>query len=681
MDALMVSLTDEQRQVATLPADDVCIVHAGAGTGKTRAVIARAAHLIQTPDIIPTEILMVTFTNAATDEMRQRLECIDERLTEIRVATLHSTAYSLMGMIDPDAVLTRDTCIQRALTVLQDPTAHDTLSEHVSLRHIILDESQDNDDDQHAFVFHLARAFGAGVTVVGDERQALYGFRGGSVDGFRASEQVYRDHGYTTHVRHLSYNFRSSRNIVAAANAISAYRGTTAMVPCDGAVAGTLPVIVACESEKMERIRVCKMLSHRLQQGVSPSSFMLLCRTNEDCVRMAVICAAADIPVRRTMDPPSDESTVLLTTIHSAKGLERDIVFCTGMSDDHYPLSFECDPSDAASVRKATDDANAVLYVAITRAKSEFIGTWSFKNGATMVPLTRMITAEQLRRHWRRFGGAATYALEHERWGQSKRKKHVPNIAEIVCGSDDSVKAIDGNTKDNDTPLCGDEPVDTISFPTESLCAYLLGQPVAEAVDAFISASKFETMVSRERMRDLRRAMVQIKSRTSTATQIKAALIDVGTVDEWSRYCFTRSGPMGVRPRGGGIGQEIVETDARIVKDMVGEYHHVLTPRDRLVRCFGKTKMRLQHHWCLHRHPISGVAQAVTVCDNPADVVDTKLEGVLLVTVAMENHTKVMGCAVYSPTDRHLHQVAIDRAKVRRALINTVDEHREAVGV
>ena len=93
---ILESLNDAQRQAVTAAAEPMLVI-AGAGSGKTRVLVHRAAWLIDVEGISPQSLLAVTFTNKAAAEMRGRIESLlGTPVGHLWIGTFHGLAHRLL---------------------------------------------------------------------------------------------------------------------------------------------------------------------------------------------------------------------------------------------------------------------------------------------------------------------------------------------------------------------------------------------------------------------------------------------------------------------------------------------------------------------------------------------------------------------------------------------------------
>lgn len=96
MDAMINTLNTNQKKAATSIDSHIRII-AGAGSGKTRVLMARIAYLVNEIGIMPNRILAITFTNKATNEMKERLRnSLGQQADIVRISTIHSLCVRIL---------------------------------------------------------------------------------------------------------------------------------------------------------------------------------------------------------------------------------------------------------------------------------------------------------------------------------------------------------------------------------------------------------------------------------------------------------------------------------------------------------------------------------------------------------------------------------------------------------
>ena len=96
MQDLIEGLNDKQKE-AVLAVDGPCLVIAGAGSGKTKVLTHKIAYLMSEKYIKPWNILAITFTNKAANEMKERVEkLVGEVAKDMWIGTFHSICVRIL---------------------------------------------------------------------------------------------------------------------------------------------------------------------------------------------------------------------------------------------------------------------------------------------------------------------------------------------------------------------------------------------------------------------------------------------------------------------------------------------------------------------------------------------------------------------------------------------------------
>lgn len=152
-------LLDEDQRRVVLTDEDYCLVVAGAGAGKTTTVAAKVKYLVDKQGVDPKQILVISFTNKAVNELKQRI--IGELHIECPIATFHSTGNAVIHKQNPDKLNIVDG--NKLYYVVQDYFRESILKNESSVNNLILFFASYFDapyegTDLNAFFNHIARS-------------------------------------------------------------------------------------------------------------------------------------------------------------------------------------------------------------------------------------------------------------------------------------------------------------------------------------------------------------------------------------------------------------------------------------------------------------------------------------------------------------------------------------------
>ena len=368
------SLNPEQRE-AVLRTEGPLLVLAGAGSGKTRVLTYRIAHMIEDLGVAPWEILAITFTNKAAAEMRERLgQLVGPAARGMWVSTFHSMCVRILRAnaevlgfssgftiyddgdskrlvkeimleqdIDPkrfpvNGIRNRISAAKNELILpaqfedeANDPIAkvaarvYKRLQERLKqanafdfddllvyaylllknhpqvleayqqrFRYLLVDEYQDTNRAQYA-ITNLLAAKNRNIMVVGDDDQSIYSWRGADIRNILDFEKDYPD---CCTVK-LERNYRSTGNILAAANAVIAnnsQRKEKRLIANAGE--GDKVKVYMAADERDEGRWIAGEIERRHAQGDSYNQVAVFYRTNAQSRMLEDMLLRAGVPYR-----------------------------------------------------------------------------------------------------------------------------------------------------------------------------------------------------------------------------------------------------------------------------------------------------------------------------------------------------------------------------------------------
>lgn len=363
-----VTLNAEQFAVVSSPIEENQRILASAGSGKTTTITARIAYLIEHYDIQPHRILLVTFSRSAAAEMKERVVRLIGN-QPIYVGTFHALSAQILRDHDPKSLRDQpfiDEIPYRLVAWLQTEKGRKWVTQ---FRAIIVDEFQDINEVQWRLLELLHHRW-ATMSIVGDDAQNIYTWRGSSVDyilNFHLHKKAVKDY-------QLCRNYRSSETIVTVANSIMRYIPTLPykqkmVAHTKGGIKPSVHFFFrGCDEYDWIVNQIEQVYRKHTRQ-----TFAVLSRYNHDLYKIEERLHAKGLiyTLCTKYDPERSKSharRITLATVHASKGLEWDNVFFMNLHDDVFPS------------RKTDEDIIAerrLFYVGVTRAKQELHMTYS----------------------------------------------------------------------------------------------------------------------------------------------------------------------------------------------------------------------------------------------------------------------------------------------------------------
>lgn len=306
-------LSKKQREIVETEHSKVVVLSSSA-SGKTRTLTARLSYLLD-KGIDPTGIVMITFTNMAAEEMRER---IGAKGANVFIGTIHAYANYLLSSagISTASYIKEEDFDAFFDLIKKNPRC----IRHVD--YLLLDEAQDSTSEQFEFMLDMIKP--DSFFLVGDLRQSIYGFK--QADPEFLAHLMYKKDVKTYS---LNENYRNAPEILKFAKHIISKQMDDDSV----AMRKDTPGIVRQGSYTLDD------LATMLKRAPKKGDWFFLCRTNAQIEFVSNFLEKRGIPcstfkkaklTNAQLQKKMAEDKVKVLTMHTSKGLERNNVIVYG---------------------------------------------------------------------------------------------------------------------------------------------------------------------------------------------------------------------------------------------------------------------------------------------------------------------------------------------------------------
>lgn len=359
----IITLNQQQAQIVKYePCTNIRIL-ASAGSGKTTTITARIAYLIQEHKIREDSIFLTTFSRNASDTMKERIDSLIGT-TRVYAGTFHALANRILKERAPEMLKDLYHVDELPHKFLEFIISEKGRAWVGRLHFLIIDEFQDINEIQYEIIKRLHHP-GSYLTIVGDDAQNIYTWRGSCVDYILDFHRKFRN----VMDFQLSINYRSTEAIVAVANSIMRHIPTLPHKERMTATTtgGEKPEVRYFYRSSDERNYIHLKITEIWDQDPT-ATIAILSKFNSVLYNYEETFIKEGIPVSLLSEIKPTGPHVVLCTLHSAKGLEWDHVFFVRLNDDSFPQK-----KDEESILQE----RRLFYVGVTRARKTLMLSYS----------------------------------------------------------------------------------------------------------------------------------------------------------------------------------------------------------------------------------------------------------------------------------------------------------------